>query len=285
MRDPSCVDAGPALAVQRVRRIADAAAIIGRVSQRILTVAPAEVGRANWIVDAACRRGLLVAGPDVAGERYYWGGPKWAAANADVLGVGLLEPHDAWLSELAPQWLCRSVQLMTLGAARQAGRAFIKPPSSKDFPARVYADSADLASATDGLPLDMLVLVSERVEFAAEYRLFVLDGRVRTGSRYATWGALDPGTLLTSEAARVVSRVEAMLQDVGDTLPCAVVIDAGLLGSSVDPRRDVAIVEANMAWFAQPYWSEPDRVLDVVMRAAGPKDRVSDNDLRFVRTS
>jgi len=177
------------------------------------------------------------------------------------------------------------VQLTTLGAVQMAGKAFVKPPSSKDFPARVYDDLADLRNATCELSPTTAALVSDPVEFAAEYRLFVLDGRVHTGSRYATYGQVDPGTLLSAEARRVVDFVEDLLTDLGDTLPSAVVIDAGPVGPGDDPRRDVAVVEANMAWFAQPYWSEPDRVLDVVMRAAGPGHEVSARDRRFVRST
>lgn len=254
-----------------------------RVPPQILTVAPGESSRAGWVVDAARRRGLVLGGLEVVGDRHYWGGPLWAAAHAHELRVGLLEPHDDWLSGLPGRWLGRSVRLMTLDAARHAGRRFVKPPSSKDFPARVYSDEADLASATAGLALDMPVLVSEVVEFAAEYRLFVLDGRVHTGSRYATWGHLDLGTLLTAEGSRVVAHAEELLGEMGDTLPSAVVLDVGLVGPPGEPRRDAVVVEANMAWFAQPYWADTDRVLDVVMRAAGPLDRVSDSDRPFVR--
>jgi len=241
---------------------------------KVLTLAPSEVGRATWVVEAAVQRGLTVAGIDTQGERYYWGGPIWAAANAKRLGVALLEPEDHWLSELPTKWLARSVRMMTLEDAQTVGRSFIKPPSSKDFPARVYADSADLYEETRDLAPSTRILVSDPVDFASEYRLFVLDGKVLTGSRYSSWGHADPGTLLSVEATRVCDFVEAMLEDLGDTLPSAVVIDAGLVGPPEEPRRNVAVIEANMAWFAQPYWSETDRVLDVVMRAAGPPQLV-----------
>jgi hypothetical protein len=38
-----------------------------------------------------------------------------------------------------------------------------------------------------------------------------------------------------------------------------------------------------MAWFAQPYLADTDRVLDVVLRAAGPLAEVGDADRRFLR--
>lgn len=259
--------------------------MIEPVAHQILTIAPGETGRAQWVAKAACARGLAVANVDVKGERYYWGGPGWASRNADSLGVGLLEPPDDWLSELPREHLGRSVRLVSLEDVTWAGPTFVKAPRSKDFPARVYDGASDLRSETAHLPPDTPVLISEVVEFAAEYRLFVLDGRVHTGSRYASWGHLDPGTLLSRDATTVVSEVEAMLTSRASDLPSAVVIDAGLTGPGNDPRRDVAIVEANMAWFAQPYWSDPDRVLDVVMRSAGPRGLVSETDRPFIRES
>ena len=38
-----------------------------------------------------------------------------------------------------------------------------------------------------------------------------------------------------------------------------------------------------MAWFAQPYASDPDRVLNVVLRAAGPPDDVRPEDRQYIR--
>ena len=242
---------------------------------RVLVVAPAALGRASWLVDAAARRGLRVGGPDDGTRRHYYGGPHFADRAA--LGVALLEPPDAWLQHLPYEHTYRYVHHTKLGRVRRSGGPFFaKPPSSKDFPARVYADGADLAAAADGLPPETPVLVSDVVQFAAEYRVFLLDGRAHTGSRYAVWGRLDPGPI---DDERITARAE----EVAAGLPSAVVVDIGLLGPPDDPRASVAVVEANMAWFAQPYRSDPDRVLDVVLRAAGPWDEVAEADRRYAR--
>ncbi len=253
------------------------------MTRQILTIAPSEIGRVAWLCEAASERGLAVAGLEAEGERYYWGGPVWAAEHEAALSVGLMQPTDEWLTTLDPVLLCRDVRQMTLAEARRGGRAFVKPPSSKAFQARVYCGADDLAQATRDLPEDLPVQVSTVVNFAAEYRCFVLDGQVHTASRYATWGALDLGTVLTHEAVRAIGALDEMLRGIGPSLPSAVVVDIGLCGPASDPRRDVAIVEANMAWFAQPYWSETSRVLDVVLRSAGPWERVQAADRAFVR--
>ena len=241
----------------------------------VLVIAPTALGRASWLVAAADRRGLRVGGPSEGTRRYYYGGPNFADRAA--LGVGLLEPPESWLPALPRERTGRTIHHTKLGRTTGLGGPFFaKPPSSKDFPARVYTDGADLAAATEGLSPETSVLVSEVVEFATEYRVFLLDGRVHTGSRYAVWGRLDPGPLDDA-------RVPALASELAPGLPSAVVLDVGLLGPPSDPRAFAAVVEANMAWFAQPYASDPDRVLDVVLRAAGPLGEVRPEDRQYIR--
>ncbi|MET8833575.1 hypothetical protein ABZV78_06640 [Micromonospora sp. NPDC004540] len=43
------------------------------------------------------------------------------------------------------------------------------------------------------------------------------------------------------------------------------------------------VVEANMAWFSTSYAANPDQVLDVVLRAAGPRHRLAPRDHAFTR--
>lgn len=151
----------------------------------------------------------------------------------------------------------------------------MKPPSAKIdlLPAAVYEDASALPAGLDALTP---VLVSGVVEFAAEYRLFVLDGEVAAGSRYAVHGRPDPAPL--DAGARAFAR-EVLAATAGG-LPSAVCVDVGrLVGGGW------AVVEANMPWFAHCYAAEPDRVLDVVMRAAGPLARVGERDLPFLRAT
>ncbi|WP_125777255.1 ATP-grasp domain-containing protein [Antribacter gilvus] len=234
---------------------------------------------------AAWWRGLL---PDEArpdDQVHYYGGPLYADTVLDELGLGLLEPSDTWLTSLPYDLVNRSIRLTTLEEAWGLDeRAFVKPPSSKDFPARVYDDGADLATTTLDLPGETVAQVAEVVQFAAEYRLFLLDGRVHAASRYLTWGHLDPAPLNGSpHEARVLDLVAVLDRAVGASLPSAVVLDVGLHGPADDPERHVSAVEANMAWYSQPYHADLDRVLDVVLRAAGPLTRVTERDRPFVR--
>jgi hypothetical protein len=252
-----------------------------RVDPRVLVVAPSAAQRAWRLTDAARRRGMVLGTVSTPGRKHYYGGPRFADRVAGSLGVGLLEPADSWLATLPDTFTRRTIRLMTLADAREIGRAFVKPPSGKEFPAQVYDDGTALAAH---LPPDTVVQVSDIVEFAAEYRLFVLDGAIHTGTRYMTWGHLDPLPLdQDPDGARVRGFTESMLAEVGDTLPSAVVIDVGLLGPADNPRLHPAVVEANMAWFTQSYQADTDLALEVVLRAAGPADEVSATDHPFLR--
>jgi hypothetical protein len=256
-----------------------------------LLVPPAVLPTIDPLARAAVDRGMAVVSavvPAVAsavpsGRVHYYGGPLFAdRLVADLRpdfrpDLCLLEPADDWLPGLPLSLVGRRIHSTTLGEARsRPDRVFVKPPSSKSFTARVYEHGGELPA---DLPADTAVLVADVVEFAAEFRLFLLDGEVRTGSRYATWGRLDPAPLADCPDAARVCAFAANLPG----LPSAVVVDVGLTGPPNDPRATLAVVEANMAWFSQVYMSDPARALDVVLRAAGPMVDVPLGDRPFLR--
>lgn len=242
--------------------------------ERVLVVPPLVLPTIGPLVREAEKRGMRVveAGAEVdAGAVHYYGGPKIGERVAARYGVGLLEPVDRWLPELPEEYRRRRIEAMTLeNAWALEEKSFVKPPSDKGFDARVYADGDDLRRTTRDLRPDTPVLVSDVVEFAEEFRLFVLDGEVRAGCRYARWGHLDP-------QPSVPDQMRGLVKELAETLPSAVVVDVGLL------EGNVAVVEANMAWFAQPYMADVGRVLEVVLRAAGPRAWVKARDLAFLR--
>ncbi|MFD8495236.1 ATP-grasp domain-containing protein [Amycolatopsis sp. NPDC059657] len=251
--------------------------------ERTLVVAPRVLPTVGPLARVAAWRGLevvthLTGGQGRLGSTHYYGGPKVGERLAGELAIGLLEPADDWLPNVPPEFAGRTVAAMSLGEAWALdGQAFVKPPSDKGFAAQVYRDGTDLREATGSLAEDTPVLVSEVVEFASEYRLFLLDGLVHAASRYATWGRLDPGPRDTVPA-EVLEFAGRYLGEHGGELPGAVVLDVGVVAGRT------AIVEANMAWFSEYYMADLDKVLDVVLRSAGPLDEVSPRDRRFVRT-
>ena len=216
----------------------------------------------------------------VPGHAHAWGGPLFMARLAAVANIMTLEPTDDWLPALPWRYRRRDVSLTTLSdAVANPGRAFVKQPREKDFEAGVYTGDKLPAMSTD-----VPVLVSEIVTFTREYRLLALDGRVHTGSRYLTGGSLDVRPLAEDpDRMQVLGFAEALLDEVGATLPSAVTVDVGWAAHAERGDTGLAVVEANMAWFSNIYDCDPGRALDVVMRAAGPAEAVGDRDRPFVR--
>lgn len=257
----------------------------GQRTSTTVLLAEAAAGR-GMEVRSLADAGALTASAEAA--VHWYGGPLAADRIADALALGLLEPPDDWLAELPEEFTGRRVELTTLAEAWQARRpVFAKPPSDKSFPAAVYADGSRLPRTGEGVAPDTAVLLSDVVTFAVEYRLFVLDGRVAAGSRYAVYGRLDPapldGDVREPEVRRFADR---LLAEERHSLPSAVTVDVGLVQ---DPdrggRERWAVVEANMPWFSHSYAARVEGVLDVVLRAAGPRGRVTPEDERFLRAA
>ncbi|MEV4560516.1 ATP-grasp domain-containing protein [Kitasatospora sp. NPDC049285] len=245
------------------------------------------------LIEQALRRGLTHAIADgpltvqpLHGRTVHWyGGPLAADRLAGSLDLGLLEPSDGWLAELPREFTGRRVELTTLAEAWALRRpAFVKPPSDKQFPAAVYADGARLPRTGDRIGPDTPVLVSDVVTFAVEFRFFVLDGRVRTGSRYARFGRLDPAPLTADpDADAALVFAHRLLTDAAHTLPSAVTLDVGRLHDPDTGAARWAAVEANMPWFSHTYAAAPSAALDVVLRATGPRSAFATRDRRYLR--
>ncbi|MEU0554205.1 ATP-grasp domain-containing protein [Dactylosporangium sp. NPDC006015] len=248
-----------------------------------LVLPPRLDATARLLAAAARRRGLPVAqGPhELRGAGHVYGGPVFAGEVAAALDLALLDPADDWLVTLPYRYTCRDIVMSTVGDARWTRTpVFVKQPRDKDLPATVYADGSRLPA----LAADTPVLVSGIVSFLVEYRLFVLDGVVHAGSRYATHGRLDPAPLDgCRDRDAVLEFAGGLLGACAGGLPSAVVVDVGLASDADRGEERWAVVEANMGWFSACYAADPDRVLDVVLRAAGPRDRLLPRDAPFDR--
>jgi hypothetical protein len=113
--------------------------------------------------------------------------PLFNEAAAEQLDLNVVEPAEDFLVKLPPEYVGRSVRLMSAGEARTLpGPMFLKPPNHKSFRAKVYATGAELPE----MPGDAPVLASEPVEWIAEFRYFVRDRRVHAWSPYWLNGRL-----------------------------------------------------------------------------------------------
>ena len=216
---------------------------------------------------------------------HLYAGPLFADAISDALGLALLEPPADWLSSLPVEVTGREIVTTTIAEARELRRpAFIKPPNDKSFPARVYTDGSRLPGP-DAVDDDLRVLVSDVVTFRREYRLFVLDGRVHSGSLYFREGELCLEALTGSRDDAAVSGFATdFLSAFAHTLPSAVVVDIGMMALEGGGERP-CVIEANMAWASGHYACDAGRVLDVVLRAAFNRSLLTEQDARFARAS
>ncbi|MFI9331506.1 ATP-grasp domain-containing protein [Kitasatospora sp. NPDC052868] len=274
---------------------------INETGLQLLTAARRRGLRAHTAAAWRVPEGLL--GPhgldDQAGQApsvHLYGGPLFGDAVGGALGLALLEPPDGWLTGLPFELTRRRVACVPLAEARRLRRpAFLKPPADKFFPARVYPDGSGLPGP-DALDDAIPVLVSDVVRFRREYRLFVLDGVVRTASRYALDGELSVAPLDGDPYRAAVLRFGAeVLASSAGSLPSAVVVDVGLLGDGPDGpsgsdgpdgpdgQPGWAVVEANAAWASGGYACDAAAVLDVVLRAAGPAAALAPADRPYCR--
>ncbi|MGW2632995.1 ATP-grasp domain-containing protein [Streptomyces chattanoogensis] len=244
-----------------------------------LLLPPRLTDSAATLRDTARRRGLRTvqlptfALPGGLRATHLHAGPSFADAVAGPLGIAPLEAPARWLADLPRDLVRREIRALPLREAHALRRpVFVKSPNDKGIRAMVYADGSRLPGS-DAVDPGTLVLVSDVVSFAAEYRLYLLDGEVCTGSRYAEDGRLRLGPLSRDAAAFGAE----LLERCGATLPSAIVVDVGRLDGHW------AVIEANAAWASGRYTSDPDLALDTVLRAAGPVERVAARDLPFVR--
>ncbi|HRI64191.1 MAG TPA: ATP-grasp domain-containing protein [Polyangium sp.] len=220
-----------------------------------------------------------------ARDPVYYGETLLADALMDDLGIALLEPSADWLPRLPEPYRLRDIRLMTLGEALTLShRAFIKPTDEKCFPARVYDNGAAI-HPDSLLARDLLVLVSEPVQFEVEFRFFVVERRIATFSPYIRNGSIardDEGDWSSNEREidDAWACMRRLLDDASVDLPPAVVVDVGYM---VD--RGWGIVEANPAWASGLCGSDPREVLAVLRRASVPRNATGPNDERWLRTA
>ncbi|WP_433346163.1 ATP-grasp domain-containing protein [Microtetraspora malaysiensis] len=251
-------------------------------TRRSFLLPPRATTTGRLLAEAAVRRGMdvrtLPGHPiptDLRGRAHLYGGERFADAVASALDMALLDPPLDLLATLPAYFTGRHVELITLGQARRHRvPRFVKPAAGKLFPAGVRPNGTGLPSH---LPAELRVLSAEPVAFAEEYRLHVLDGEVRAASRYAVFGVLDSAPLPPKHPA--LGFGAEVVNHLASGLPSAVVLDVGILSDS----GQFAVVEANEAWFSNAYAADAERVLDVVMRAAGPAHEIRDTDRPFAR--
>ncbi len=208
-----------------------------------------------------------------------YGEPLFVAAIADVLHLSLLEPQFDWLSSLPIEYTNRKVELTSLKEARKYPSAiFAKPADDKCFPARVYENGASI-EASQLLPEETPVLLSEVVTWLVEHRYFVCERKVAVSSPYSYNGETidDSFSESDSDVLECNSFVQKLLSDPQIDLPPAVVIDVGYVNG-----RGLSVIEANPVFGAGIYRCDPKLVLSVLERSIVQSRNVSDSDRKWI---
>ncbi len=212
----------------------------------------------------------------------FWGETFFTTLVSGRLTYAILEPDFDQLATFPAVYLKRDVQVMTLEAARQIGTPIFAKPAdgNKAFESQVYRSGAELP--TRYLAKTMPVLVSAPVEWAVEYRFFVLERAIAVYSVYGRHGqlALDEQgnwSAPESEQQEAVAFCSAILQDAGVALPPAVVLDVGQI-----PGKGWALIEPNPVSSSGIYGCDPQTVLPVLQRASLLESAVSAEDRRWI---
>lgn len=211
----------------------------------------------------------LPPGVDPKAHACLYASPLFAERVSQLTWLEFPEPANDWLPNLSLELVQRQIQATTLSQAREMRkRAFYKPASFKVFKAGVYSCGSELPneSEADG---STQVLISEVVHWESEFRFFILDGEVLTGSVYFRDGEsaqVDgqwPSSCEEMDAARDTA-VKAY--NTGGELPRSVVIDTGHIRGA-----GWAVIEANPSWGSGLYGSDPDLALDVIAQSVETK--------------
>jgi len=203
-----------------------------------------------------------------------------ATRAATALDLALLEPTFDLLTRVPERYLRRRVHFVRFAdLSRLAGRAFVKPadPLDKWFDAGLYSDARDIRTRNRDRPLAP-VLVSEPVEWSAEYRYFVLNGSVVASSPYLALGRAVWRSAKGEAAPGGRAVAEAVCAALGAACPPALVVDVGRIED-----RGWAVVEFNPIWSAGLLAARAECILPALRRATRTRAELTTEDERFDR--
>jgi hypothetical protein len=176
---------------------------------------------------------------------------------ASELNIQLLSPSNYLLAKLPFDFVKRNIEYTTYKNFKKPSvKKFIKPADYKYFPAGIYGEGDEipgLSYCQDDDPF----LISDIVKFINEYRLFVMNDEISTGSIYVSdsefVGDKEIDSNLNSNLLVFANKVVISLKG---SMPTSYVLDIGQLDSG-----DYAVIEFNPTWASGFYGSDPSKVL------------------------
>jgi hypothetical protein len=214
------------------------------------------------------------------GQVVYYGGTDLAMTIAARFGLALLEPPLDLLARLPLEFRRRTVEYARFGdLVRLRAPTFVKPADAlnKSFDAGVYSSIHDIR-APRGVDPRNPVLLSEPVEWSAEYRCFILEGVLAAWSPYISfgrpaWKPFAAGSLAKEVPATVASLCRRLFDRPRLAFPPALVMDVGLIDD-----RGWAVVEFNPVWCSGLLGADPRAALPVLERACRHEAELSADD-------
>ena len=198
---------------------------------------------------------------------------------ARQLNSVLLGCSSNWLTHLPEEFSRRRIELLELrNVAGIKGDRFIKPALGKSFDAAVRT-GPQLISQTSHLPPELLVHVSEVVEWEVEYRCFTKGNEVATLSPYRRGDVTFSSYQSPLRGPRrELDEASEFANSVLNSVPCprAFVLDVGVIKG-----RGWAVVEPNECWGAGIYGCTPSKVLEVLLAATVHKLKATTEDFKW----
>lgn len=176
---------------------------------------------------------------------------------ASELNIQLLTPSDSILSTLPFSFVKRNIQYARYkDFIKPTEKKFIKPADYKFFPAGIYSADDEIPGLSYCQDEDP-ILISDVVTFVDEYRLFVMNDQIATGSSYVKdsvfVGDQSSELDLTVDLRNFANEVITIIKE---WMPNSYVLDIGKLNSG-----DFAVIEFNPSWASGIYGANPEKVL------------------------
>lgn len=200
---------------------------------------------------------------DIGGKVVVYCESYFAEILAEQFGFSLIKPMDDLLPRLNKEFTKRTIEFVLFSDFEMPeDRKFIKSADFKFFPARIFEPDECLPDKTGMEPEDP-ILISEIVDFVDEFRLFILDGVIMTGSVYVRNRALvEDFHCLEELESDVIEFCEKLLIAHSQLIPRSVVIDIGRMKDG-----NLAVIEFNPSWTSGIYASSPQKVLKCIENA------------------
>lgn len=205
-----------------------------------------------------------------------WWMPAAHAARLQRVGQAkeLIAPGPYWLTQVPQSLTQRKVSSFTVEdflSQSPENEFFIKPAEAKieGFEAawRNFSQTCEIISELK-IPSGTVLQWSDKlIDINHEYRFYVLDGKVLTGSSYLVDGITHYDGAESSKLSEAKEFAQYAVSVI-DNQPSAYVIDVGIDMST----NSWLVIEGNPAWCSGIYGSDPQKVIQVIEKSCNSAD-------------